>query len=284
MNNEFIIGIDIGGTSISTGLIQNQEVVKYFNLPTGAARACDVILDSLYEAIDAVWHSDVKSIGVGSPGFIDTDKGIILKINNIPSWNGLNLKEKIENRFKVFAHINNDANCFALGEKYFGKGKPFRHMIGLTLGTGLGGGVIINDKLHTGVACGAGEFGCVPYFNSNFESYCGSSFFSRIYDSTGKELYDAAMKNDPEALDAFTKFGNHIGNLMTHILYVLAPEAIILGGSISKSYPLFKNGIYQSLEGFLLPEVKNKLVIDVSELEHPALLGAAALYYDSIII
>ena len=122
-----------------------------------------------------------------------------------------------------------------------------------------------------------------PYFNSNFESYCGSGFFSRIYDSTGKELYDAAMKNDPEALDAFTKFGNHIGNLITHILYVLAPEAIILGGSISKSYPLFKNGIYQSLDGFLLPEVKNKLVIDVSDLEHPALLGAAALYYDSMI-
>lgn len=281
MSNEFIIGIDIGGTSISTGLIKNQVIEKYYNTPTGAARSCEEILGSLFHAIEQVWHPEVKSIGVGSPGFIDTEKGIILKINNIPAWNGLNLKQRIEEFFKVPAFVNNDANCFALGEKYFGKGQPYKDMIGLTLGTGLGGGVIINHKLHTGVACGAGEFGCVPYFNSNFESYCGSGFFSRIYDSTGKELYDAAMKQDMEALDAFNKFGNHIGNLITNILYILAPEAIILGGSISKSLPLFKKGIYQSLESFLLPEVTKKLVIDISDLEHPALLGAAALYYDS---
>jgi glucokinase len=282
MSNEFIIGIDIGGTSICTGLIQNQNIVKYHSTPTGAARSCDEILASLYEAIEAVWNPEVVSIGIGTPGFLDTDKGIILKINNIPAWNGLNLKEKVAGRYKVPVFINNDANCFVLGEKYFGKARRFHHIVGLTLGTGLGGGIIINDKLHAGVACGAGEFGCVPYFNSNFESYCGSTFFSRIYDTTGKELYDAAMKNDPDAIAAFTKFGNHIGNLITNILYVLAPEAVILGGSISKSLPLFREGIYQSLEGFLLPEVKNSLVIDVSDLEHPALLGAAALYYDSM--
>lgn len=281
MNNEYIVGIDIGGTGIRAALLINGQIDKMEETPTGAHRTREEILKSLHGVISKIWHPNVKSIGVGSPGFIDTTKGVIIKINNIPSWNGLPLKEILQTEWGVPTFVNNDANCFLLGEKYFGCGKPYASLLGLTLGTGLGGAVVIHHKLHTGLACGAGEFGCMPYLQSTYESYCGSQFFVREFQLSAKELYDKARQKDAMALDAFHRFGRHLGKLISNLLYTLAPEAIVIGGSISNAFPYFEGGIREELDNFLLPEVKDQVWIGTSQLEHPALMGAAALYYDS---
>ena len=281
MRTDVIVGVDIGGTSIGAGCIVNKEIVKTHSLPTGAERTAEEILETLYEVIEKVMLPETKAIGVGVPGLINAGKGEIVKISNIPAWNGLGLVEKLSSRFNIPVYIENDANCFALGEKHFGKGQKFDNMVAVALGTGVGGGIIINNKLHSGLFGGAGEVGHMPYKDSIFEAYCGSGFFNKINNITGKELFDKAMEGDENALELFNEFGHHIGKLVTTIMYILAPDAIIFGGSISKSFPLFKEGIQEEVAEFPFDVMKDIITIEQSELDDIAILGAAGLYYNA---
>ncbi len=281
MRTDVIVGVDIGGTSIGAGCIVNKEIVKTHSLPTGAERTAEEILETLYEVIEKVMLPETKAIGVGVPGLINAGKGEIVKISNIPAWNGLGLVEKLSSRFNIPVYIENDANCFALGEKHFGKGQKFDNMVAVALGTGVGGGIIVNNKLHSGLFGGAGEVGHMPYKDSIFEAYCGSGFFNKINNITGKELFDKAMEGDVKALALFNEFGHHIGKLVTTIMYILAPDAIIFGGSISKSFPLFKEGIQEEVAEFPFDVMKDIITIEQSELDDIAILGAAGLYYNA---
>ncbi|PIE99735.1 MAG: sugar kinase [Maribacter sp.] len=280
MKPEIIVGVDIGGTSIGAGCIVDKKIEKTYSLPTGAERSAEEILGTLYEVIEKVMLPGTKAIGVGVPGLIDADKGEIVKIANIPAWNGLGLIEKLSARFNVPVYMENDANCFALGEKHFGKGQNYKNMLAIALGTGVGGGIIVNNKLHSGLFGGAGEVGHMPYKGDIFEAYCGSGFFNKINNITGKELFDKAMEGDKDALELFNEFGHHVGKLITTIIYILAPEAIILGGSISKSFPLFKDGIQEEIANFPFEVMRNVVTVEQSELEDIAILGAAGLYYN----
>ena len=281
MKTDVIVGVDIGGTSIGAGGIVGKKIEKTYSLPTGADRSSEEILETLYEVVEKVMLPETKAIGVGVPGLINADKGEIVKISNIPAWNGLGLIEKLNARFKIPVYMENDANCFALGEKHFGKGQKYKNMLAIALGTGVGGGIIINNKLHSGMFGGAGEVGHMPYKDSIFEAYCGSGFFTKINNTTGKVLFDKAMEGDKHALGLFNEFGHHIGKLITTILYVLAPDAIILGGSISKSFPLFKAGIDEEVANFPFEVMRDVIAIEQSELEDIAILGAAGLYYNA---
>ncbi len=281
MNSDVIVGVDIGGTSIGAGCIVNKKIEKTHSLPTGAHRSSEEILETLYEVIEKVMVPETQAIGVGVPGLINADKGEILKIANIPAWNGLRLIEKLSARFNVPVYMENDANCFALGEKHFGKGQKYKNMVAIAIGTGAGGGIIINNKLHSGLFGGAGEVGHMPYKGGIFETYVGSGFFTKIHNTTGKALYDKAMEGDKNAMDLFHEFGRHTGKLIKTILYILAPDAIIIGGSISKSFPLFKAGIHEELADFPFDVMLDVIAIEQSELEDIAILGAAGLYYNA---
>ncbi|MBD0851253.1 ROK family protein [Maribacter arenosus] len=281
MKTDVIVGVDIGGTSIGAGCIVGKKIEKTHSLPTGAQRSTEEILETLYEVIEKVMLPETKAIGVGVPGLINADKGEIVKIANIPSWNGLRLVEKLSARFNMPVYIENDANCFALGEKHFGKGQKYDNMVAVALGTGVGGGIIINNKLHSGMFGGAGEVGHLPYKDDILEVYCGSAFFTKINNTTGKALYDKAMAGDKRALELFNEFGHHLGKLIKTILYILAPEAIIFGGSISKSFPLFKAGIHEEIADFPFDIMIDVIAIEQSDLEDIAILGAAGLYYNA---
>ena len=280
MKKEIIIGIDIGGTSISAGCIIDKQIEKIHSKPTGAHRSANEILETLYEVIGNVMLPDTLAIGIGVPGLLDAEKGEIVNINNIPAWKDLPLKQKLEERFNIPVYINNDANCFAIGEKHFGKGQKYKNFVAIALGTGVGGGVIINDKLHSGMFGGAGEIGCWPYEGENYEAFCGSFFFDKK-NTTGKELFEKAISGEPEAKEIFQEYGSHIGKLIKNVLFILAPEAVILGGSISKSFTLFEQGIHNELNDFPFEILKKKLVIEKSELNDIAILGAGGLYYDN---
>jgi glucokinase len=128
---------------------------------------------------------------------------------------------------------------------------------------------------------GAGEVGHMPYKDDIFEAYCGSGFFNKMNNTTGKYLFDKAMEGDKNALELFNEFGHHVGKLITTILYILAPDAIILGGSISKSFPLFKAGIQEEIADFPFEVMRDVIAVEQSELEDIAILGAAGLYYNA---
>jgi glucokinase len=186
----------------------------------------------------------------------------------------------MEDRYHVPVFINNDANCFVLGEFYFGKGKGSDSMIGVTIGTGLGSGIIINKKLYAGRNGGAGEFGMIDYLDKYVEYYSSGQFFQNVYQTDGETVFKKAKEGDEKAIKMYEEMGAHLGNAIKTILYALDVELIILGGSVRHAFPYFSKAIWQSLQNFAFQNAVKNLRIEVSELENSGMLGAAALYYD----
>jgi glucokinase len=274
-----IIGVDMGGTKIHASLISGREIVSEYIIDTPAKESEKIVIERLIEAVEKVFQPGCEGIGIGVPSVVDWKKGIVYDVVAIPSWKEVHLKEILENHFKIPVYINNDSNCFALGEKFFGKGIDFENFVGVTIGTGLGSGIIIKNKLYHGVNTGAGEVGSISYKDGIIEQYCASQFFtSRGLD--GEELYMAAKNGDIKALSIFNEYGKNLSEVVKVIVYAFDPEVIILGGSISSAFEFFIDALWKGLDDFMYPVVLKTLKIEKSELKNSAVLGAAALVYD----
>lgn len=271
------IGIDIGGTSMVAARFSESDIIDRTEVPTGSGRAAEEIMASLFEAVDRVLTPEVVGIGIGMPGFMDAATGVILAINNIPSFNGFSVKQAVEKRFDLPVFQSNDANCFALGEAWFGAGKGYDNMVGVTLGTGLGGGIIINRKIHTGLAGGAGELGCFSFKGGMVEDTCSAALFANKYKKTGTELYKAAKNGDATAIEAFNELGSNIGEMLNVVMYILAPEAFVIGGSVAGAWEFLEKPIRKELDKFLVKLISEKTVLLKAELDNAGLYGAAAL-------
>jgi glucokinase len=280
--DSIVLGIDIGGTYLKIGRVENGIIVKQTFNSVDSKATQEETLFSLFELIDKSMNSDVTAIGIGVPAVVDPITGIVYDVQNIPSWKEVALKEIIEQRYNLPVYLNNDANCFALGEKIFGKGKDYKNFIGLSIGTGIGMGIIINNNLYNGVLCGAGEVGMLPYKDGIMEEYSSSFFFSKNYHQTAEEMSLSAAEGDEKALEAYAEFGLHLGECIKSILYMYAPEAIILGGSISKSFSLFKESLELSLKSFAYQKQIENLKIETSNQEGIAILGAASLCFQDV--
>lgn len=275
-----IIGVDLGGTNFKAGLVKDGKILSQVANSVSRNTSKADLIQTLFKTIDSLITKDVKGIGVGVPGVLDPVTGVIYNILNLPMWEEVPLKQLLEKRYKLPVFLNNDANCFAKGEKIYGKGKSYTNFTGMTIGTGLGMGVIIDNKLYSGVFCGAGEIGMVTYKESIIEHYASSLFFERTYKQDAKFMSDLAKKGDSNAIKAFQEFGEHMGNAINNVLYMFAPEAIILGGSISKSFALFKDSMEATVNSFAYPNQIKNLKIEISTLSGIAILGAAALCVD----
>jgi len=280
--NNIVLGIDIGGTYLKVGRVEKGIIVKQASNSVDSKATEEETLFSLFEAIDSVINSDVTAIGIGVPAVVDPITGVVYDVQNIPSWKKVALKEIVEKRYNLPVFLNNDANCFALGEKIFGKGKDYENFIGLSIGTGIGMGIIVNNNLYNGVLCGAGEVGMLAYKDGIMEEYSSSFFFSKKYHQTAEELSLSAAEGDENALQAYVEFGFHLGECIKSILYMYAPEAIILGGSISKSFSLFKESLELSLKSFAYQKQIEDLKIETSNQEGIAILGAASLCFQEV--
>jgi len=272
-----IVGVDLGATNFKAGLVRNGVIVSESFNPVSRDDSETKLFEILFKTLDAVITKNVKRIGVGVPGVVDPHSGVIYDIQNLPKWKEVPLKSILEARYKATVFLNNDANCFAQGEKIFGSGKTYTNFVGLTIGTGLGMGIILNNQLYNGVLCGAGEIGMVTYKDSILEEYASSLFFDKKFGQNAEELSCLGFQGDSKALEAFSEFGIHIGNAIHNILYMYAPEAIIIGGAISKSYSLFKKSTEDTLKLFAYPKQIEHLKIEVSSMRGIAILGAASL-------
>lgn len=277
-----ILGVDLGGTNVRAGLVEKDCLVKVVSSPIHNIGSEKEVLEQIYSVIDPLIQKNLKGIGVGVPSVLDLKRGILYDVQNIPSWKRVPLKAYLEKRYQIPAYINNDANCFAVGEKYFGKAKKYDHVVGLILGTGLGAGIIANGRLYSGVNCGAGEFGMIPYKDHNYEYYCSGQFFKNVHQISGKELYEKALNSDPDTLKIFAEFGAHLGEAVKTILYAADPEIIILGGSVSKAFKFFKLAMQEAIQSFAYSITLKRIKIVVSRVRNIAILGAAALYYDAL--
>ncbi len=278
MQNHSVVGVDLGATKVRAGKILDGKLVSdsYFRI---SAKTADpqIVIDEVIKTILDVLDPSVTAIGVGVPSVVDASAGIVYDVQNIPSWKEVHLKAALEKEFRIPVFINNDANCFALGEHHFGEGKSLGNMVGLITGTGIAGGIIINGQLYSGHNCGAGEFGMMPYLDHHYEYYCSGQFFEHLYNVSGEEIGKLAEQGDSHAIEVFNEYGTHLGNAITSICYAIDPACIVLGGSVSKSFRFFEQALRNQLSLFAYPKSIARLKIEVSQNPDIPVLGAGAL-------
>lgn len=281
MQPNYHIGIDLGGTHIRGGLVAGQQLVQVVSQRIQSQGSVEEVLQGIFQVTDQLIQPAVASIGIGVPGLVDEERGVVYDVVNIPSWKEVPLQQWMQDRYGVPVCMNNDANCFALGEFYFGKGKGRSSMIGLTIGTGLGTGIIIQNKLYAGTNGGAGEFGMVDYLDQCYEYYASGQFFKNVYGIDGETVFQQAQAGDRRAIGMYEVMGMHLGNAIKMIQYALDMDFIVLGGSVRQAWPWFHKSMWERIHNTAFQRSARRLQIEISELPNSGLLGAAALYYDA---
>ena len=276
-----VIGIDLGATNVRGAVVNDAALSDIISNRIRSNGSVNDVLNDIYQVVDALVDDTIKAIGIGVPSVVDVAEGIVYDVLYIPSWVEVPLKKLMEERYHIPVFVNNDANCFAVGEYHFGKGNGVDSMIGLTLGTGLGAGVIINNKLYPGYNCGAGEFGLFNYRDNILEYYSSGSFFQNVYHLDGEKVFEDAKKEDAKALELYEELGTHVGNAIKMVMYAYDPALIILGGSVRHAYDFFQKNMWKEIKTFAFTKSAERIRIEVSALQNSGILGAAALYYDA---
>ena len=280
LRDRCLVGVDLGATNLRVARIEDGKIAKILAQSIKNTDDPADLTNQIIELIDQVSTPEVESIGMGVPSVVDVARGIVYDVQNIPSWKEVRIKSILEDALGITTYVNNDANCFVLGEKYFGKGRSCNSVVGLVMGSGFGGGLVLDGRLYSGPNCGAGEVGMLPYRASIFEHYCSGMFFEREYDVSGENAFKGALWGTETALAMYREFGTHLGNALKAVMYAYDPEMIVLGGSISSAYEFFEQTMHEALQDFAYSKSAERLQIVVSELEHVAVLGAAALALD----
>lgn len=272
------IALDLGGTNVRAALVDGSECVRRVSAPCPATGTEAEVTDCITELISQIITPEVTAIGAGVPSVVDTARGIVYNVANIPSWREVHLGSLLTERFGVPAAVDNDVNCFVLGESLYGAAAGKRNVVGITLGTGIGAGLILNGQLYGGVLSGAGEIGSLPYLTSDYEHFCSSMFFRDIYGTTAGDMARRADEGDPEALQAWDVFGQHLGSFICAVLYAYAPECIVIGGGISESFGRFAPAMMRRVaDSFPYPMIAGRCTVVQSCLRDANLIGAAAL-------
>ncbi len=277
-----IIGVDISAPEVRIGRIKNEQVEREISLHIDTNQSQQVILEDITSAINTLIDKDVVGIGVGVPSIVDVENGIVYEVSRIPSWKEVHLKDFLQKKYNMPVYVNNDANCFATGVKYFGKGKDYKNMIGLIIGEGMGAGVIVENKLFSGPNCGVGEFGKLPFRDSDYESHCSTKYFKEHHDISFTEVLKLAKQGDTQAKRIFEKYGYLLGTGIKSIVYTYDPEIIVLGGSATTAFEYFKDAMDLQLQSFHFKKTIENIVIDIATQENLGVMGAAALYLDAV--
>ena len=273
------IAIDLGGTSVRACRFEDDGIAgEVLRRPCPAQGTQQEVTDSLFGLVDELFDKEVTSIGIAVPAIVDTRRGIVYNVCNIPSWKEVHLKEEMEKRYGVTTLVDNDVNCFTLGLQHDGEGAAYNSFVGIAIGTGLGMGIVIDRQLYRGANTCAGEVGSIPYLKSDFEHYTSSLFLRARTADTGMVLAKKAADGEAEALGIFREMGRHLGKLLQVVVYTYDPEAIIIGGGLAHAANYFDRSMRQSLsEGFPYPHVLQRLRIVYTRLDEANLYGTQYL-------
>ena len=271
----------MGGTQIRAGIVVDNDISSIAAQKINPLGTAEEILEDVFRFTDPLINTSVTAIGIGVPGLANAAQSVVYDVYNIPAWTEMHLQQLLQDRYHVPVLVNNDANCFALGEYHFGKGKGHDSMIGLTIGTGLGSGIILNHQLYAGENGGAGEFGMMDYLDKYYEYYACGQFFDNIYGVSGEAVFERAKNGDAEAKRMYEEMGFHLGKAIRSILYAFDVGLIVLGGSVRHAYPFFSKPMWELINGLIFRKAKEKLKIEISELSNSGIFGAAALHLKS---
>lgn len=303
-----VIGVDLGGTNMRSALLNKDgTVLARLKEPTRAGEGWKRVVARLADMITRMRTSAlsqgllVRSVGVGAPGIIQVEQGIVVKSPNFPDWNNLPLKQELETAMHLPSFIENDANAAALGEQWLGAGRGISSMILLTLGTGVGGGIILNNRIWQGADGMAGEIGHMTLIPDGRQCGCGNTGCLEMYASargivlsfkermqagatmpresvTSEKIYDAARNGDPAALSVMQEMGRMLGIGIANLINIFNPEMIVIGGGVKDAWPQFIDATNAEVRrrAFSIPAERTKIVR--SELADDAgMIGAAAI-------
>ena len=273
------LGIDIGGTNLVLGLVHNGKIEKRVSSPWFPREASlEQTIDTLSEQISGIITPDTEKIGIGVPSVVDVERGIVYDTVNIPSWTEIPLKDILEERFHLPVSVNNDANCYAMGvyEGYPDDAKP-EVLVVVTLGTGVGMGIVDRGRLFCGANCGAGELGSLPYRGATLEAFCSKQFFTDSgWDSISASR--AARNGDPQAAVLFKELGEGLGDLLCTVMFAYDPSHIAFGGGVANNYPLFRESMEARLKrDFPYKKSLERLTVDVCIGDDIPVIGASLI-------
>jgi glucokinase len=311
------IGIDVGGTNIKIALVESNGTITYSNtLPTRTEMGYEYTINNMKQAIRELMSetktdkNSIEGIGFGFPGQIDCQKGIVRLAPNVPGWVDVPIAEMIEKEFGIPTRVDNDVRCAALGELNYGAGVGCQNLICITVGTGIGSGLIINGKLVRGASnaagelghiklqmqdgplCGCGDYGCLEAFASGpaivamAEDYIkgGKSTKYRELGSTEITPYivaEAAKQGDPVAKRIFTIIGEYIGVGLASAVNLLNPEKIIIGGGVADAGEILLGPLRETLLKRAMPISGAAVEIVPAKLGNTAGVIGASLLIDS---
>ena len=251
MGNSQVIGIDLGGTAIKLGrFTADGTCLQSLTVATPQPATPEAVVAKM---VDAIAQIDLErnsiAIGVGTPGPADAEGRIAKIAINLPGWYDVPLADALEAKTGKLTIVGNDANCAGLGEAWLGAGRRFQNLILLTLGTGVGGAIILDGELFVGHLGAAGELGLItlnpdgPTCNSgnqgSLEQYVSVTAIRRRTGKEPAELGALAKAGDAEALKFWQEYGKRLGIGLTSLIYVLTPEAVVIGGGVSGSAQFF---------------------------------------------
>lgn len=290
-----VVGIDLGGTGIKLGrFLKDGTCLETITVATPQPAKPNLVVKAIAQGVKQLnLNYTCGAIGLGLPGPTDHARRIARKSINLPGWDDVPVAEWLEAQTGLPTVLENDANCAAMGEAWLGAGQEFQDFILLTLGTGVGGGIFLNGKLFTGRRGAAGELGLItlnpqgyPCRSGNQGSLEQYASIGSIRRATGKEpavLGKLAQAGDPAALQFWEEYGKTLGAGLASLIYVLTPEAIIIGGGISASAEFFLPSTVEEINQRVVSPSRDGLKLLPAKLGNQAgMLGAAKLVWDEI--
>lgn len=317
MAKPYVIGIDMGGTNTAFGIVDARgTVIASSSIKTGKHSKIEDYIDELYTEIHRIMVANdaegkINGIGIGAPNG-NYFTGMIEDVINLPWPTPIPLAQLISDKFGIPCLITNDANAAAIGEMTYGAARGLKDFIMITLGTGVGSGIVVNGQLVYGHDGSAGELGHVIMKRNNgrmcgcgragcLEAYCSATGVARTarefleirdeesllrdYDIetiTSKDVYDCAVKGDKLAIDIFNYTGTILGEALADFVTFSSPEAFVIFGGLTKSGDYIMNPIREAFDKNIMKVFKGKVKILISELKESdaAVLGASALGWE----
>jgi glucokinase len=285
-----LIGVDLGGTAIKLGrFARDGTLLEALEIPTPRPAMPGAVTVAIAEAVERLDPQRLAPlVGVGHPGPSDRHGRLARIAINLPGWLDVPLADWLEPLLERRVTCANDANCALVGERWHGAARGARDVLLLTLGTGVGGAVLLDGELFTGRGGAAAEPGLIgiqpdgPPCNSgnrgSLESYCSIAGLARLSPVEPQELCRRAESGDPEALAVWQAYGRLLGTGISSLLYLFTPELVLLGGGLSAAAPLFLPALWQEVEQRVLAVSREGLRIERCALGNGAgRLGAARL-------
>lgn len=306
------VGIDLGGTNIKIGLVDDKyNIIAKGRIKTNVGRSYSEIIADMAQLIKTLANENnisignITAIGIGSPGVADSKNGILIFSNNL-NWHNVPVRQELQRHFDVPVFLENDANCAAIGESLAGASKQYSSSVLVTLGTGIGGGIIIDNKIHSGFNGAGGEIGHMVIEADGIECSCGrKGCFERYASATalanmaeqaaqqnpdsllneykkdgkaldGMKIFNAARRNDPVTLEILDKFRYYASVGIANIVNILQPQAVVIGGGISEEGEYLIAGIRERVyEQMYSDKIEKPVIVKASLGNDAGIIGAA---------